>query len=272
MSEEQTTDQATEATEATGQTAEGTGQTTEATGQTTEGTGRTTEGTGQTTEQAKPQKPEGVPDAYWDAEKGEVKLDDLVKAAGRYDEHFGKRPEAYAVDKINERLPEGVQVKADDFGKLPVMQKLGEVLHRNGASQDEHDEVVASLLETMGGLTRFDPKAEAESLGDRGTERMKQAQAYATALGGHLESDEARNVLAELANVKGGVEVLEAVQKAVKGTPLAEGPKNDGERAEAEIAKLAEQQRTLERQGKETAAQQVFEKRMELRRKLDGKG
>jgi hypothetical protein len=218
---------------------------------------------------AAPQRPDFLPEAFWDADAGQPKLEDLAAAAKRYDDHFANRPESYKVDGVNDKLPENIRVDAEAFAKLPVMGKLGEVLHKLGGTQEDHDEVTGALLETMGALTKWDPTAEVEALGERGADRMKEARSFASTLGSHVEDENAKAALLALSDSSGGVQALEAIHQALKGTSLIE-PKLEGvAAARAEYDKVrAEWLRTSDWSQPQKKAE-LGQRMHELRRQIE---
>jgi hypothetical protein len=123
---------------------------------------------------AKPTKPAGVPDKFWDAEKGEVRLADLAKSYGELETKLGQQPPAakpadppkpapsvyaqkalladkgIAVDEIEKLTPEQVKAKYDELSKPAAdpakvaaeskgvdFKVLGDEYAKNGKLSDE---------------------------------------------------------------------------------------------------------------------------------------
>lgn len=160
-------------------------------------------------------RPEHVPEKFWDAEKGTVRVDDVLKSYSHLEKHrgelaekavsdkmaelFGKRPEApdkYEI-RVPPKAPEGVVIldKAPgaDFvpeeGKAyavlnpadPLFEKARDLAHKAGLGQDEFDALVGDYLATR--ATRIPTQAERDaqatkffdSLGENGRDRVRHA-------------------------------------------------------------------------------------------------
>lgn len=195
--------------------------------------------------EAPPARPDHIPEKFWDAEKGEVRLDALAKsyseaekrmsglrAAHRADfekELFGKRPEtadAYEV-KPPAKMPDGVVIldKIDpemqfEEGKVyfaadpadPLWGEIRGIAHRAGLSQDEFSEQVMPLIARAMGYRV--PTAEErtlanrqfeEGLGENGALRAEHLRGW---LRGQVGADKAQAIASSLTS-KAAVEAFE---------------------------------------------------------------
>ena len=99
------------------------------------------------TKPEKPQRPEHVPEQFWDADKGEVKVEAMAKSWTDVRAQLSKgvqkppdKPEGYTLPKIK-GLPEGV-IKQDD----KLLGKLRGAAHAAGVSQGQFEQLAAAYL------------------------------------------------------------------------------------------------------------------------------
>lgn len=146
---------------------------------------------------AKPQRPEGLADQFWDAEKGEVRIDALHKAftdtKAAHDKLLNEQGEKGGVPEKAEgyfdtdlvtdehfRLPEGELAKTKDIYPDgvplddPLLSGMAEVAHKAGLTK-------AQFLDMAGGFflaaeqampEALDVEAEVKLLGDNGKDRV----------------------------------------------------------------------------------------------------
>lgn len=108
----------------------------------------------------RPQRPDYVPEQFWDPEKGEAKIQDLAKSWGDLRAKIGrgeagapKDPGGYVVPK-----PEGItyEIPADD----PVLGAFRKAAHARGLSQADFDAVMGSVLPELQRLAGQQPTKE----------------------------------------------------------------------------------------------------------------
>ncbi len=102
----------------------------------------------------KAERPEYIKEKFWDAEKGEVRLEELAKANGELEKKLGqgvgKPPKTsgdYELnvedDRIKALFPDG------DPSKDKLMQKLNDKMHSKGVSQDVYGAAMNIALEAI---------------------------------------------------------------------------------------------------------------------------
>lgn len=114
----------------------------------------------------KPQRPEGVPEQFWDADKGEIRTDSVLKSwrdlrakVSQGVERPPEKPDAYALPKV-EGLPEGFLGGESDT----LWPTIREAAHKAGISQKQLDALaspfLAAVAEQMKGQAPADPVAQ----------------------------------------------------------------------------------------------------------------
>lgn len=117
----------------------------------------------------KPQRPEGVPEQFWDPDKGELRTDPLLKSwrdlrakVSQGVDRPPEKPDAYVAPKV-EGLPEGF-IGAEGDALWPTIQQAA---HKAGISQKQLDALagpfLASVAEQLKAAAPPDPAAEAEA-------------------------------------------------------------------------------------------------------------
>lgn len=184
--------------------------------------------------------PEGLPESFWDAEKGALKADDLIKSYGElnsfkteHDKRLANRLES--ADKYELSLPEKFEMPEGmnfEFAADSDMAKLGrELAYQMGYSQDEFLEklVVPYVQEQMGRAQKDATEAEEfyktekAKLGEKADDRVKAADAY---LKKNLSDDEYQ-AIHHLATTAAGVSAVEKLMRAANGATV----KTDGSSA-----------------------------------------
>lgn len=134
------------------------------------------------------ERPEGLPDDFWDVEKAQVKfgdltqrLNDLTAREAEFDSHRAKAPEkpdGYKVELPKEfEVPEGMDFKPD--AENPLTKPVMDWAHKHGLSQAAFSELVAiqarTQIEGMQADKEFYDKEDAEKLGEQAAQRRKAA-------------------------------------------------------------------------------------------------
>lgn len=138
---------------------------------------QTTETTTEVTE-----RPENVPEKFWDAETNTVKHDDVLKSYTELEGRFGSftgAPDEYAVGISEELKEQGVELDADD----PMVEEAVKFAKEADMSQDGFNNMI-NLYATME-LAKQTAQAEADqadiaSLGDNADRRLNNLSQWAS--------------------------------------------------------------------------------------------
>lgn len=200
-----------------------------------------------------PQRPDYIPEKFWDAEKGEARIEGLAKSYGELEkrnsglrqahraefeaEVFGKRPEkaegyevkapAEAIDGlvILDKFEPGMQFEegktyfAPDMSD-PLWGEVREIAHRAGLSQDEFSAKVLPLIARVAGV-RVPTAEEREAanrefvrgLGENGDIRADHLRGWVR---GQIGPDRAEALLGTVSS-RAAVEALEELMVASGG-------------------------------------------------------
>lgn len=129
------------------------------------------------------ERPEHVPEKFWDAEKGEARVEDVFKSYSELEKRFGSftgAPEDDYVVGISDELKEkGVEINAED----PVLQEAMKIGKEMGLSQEGFNKFIE--IQAMGELARHTAEQEAittdiASLGDDADRRLNNLGQWAS--------------------------------------------------------------------------------------------
>jgi hypothetical protein len=129
----------------------------------------------------KPTRPDYLPEQFWDAEKGEPRLEAIAKSWKDSRDAINRgakppeKPEGYRLT-----LPEGAPaelVRADD----PLLARVREQAHKAGISQAQFDAMAAPVVKAMAELHGRQPTREALERAEDERLRGEMAQLGATA-------------------------------------------------------------------------------------------
>lgn len=170
------------------------------------------------------ERPEFVKEKFWDAEKGEPRLEQLSKAYDDLEKKLGqgagkppKSPEDYKINLENEAIkalfPDG------DPAKDPVMQNLSKKLHEKGVSQEVYESVMNVALEAVAEnfeenkVPDIDPKAEREKLGKNADMIIKNQTQFLEQMfkQGHVNEAQMGEILI-LTETAEGLQALQAIR------------------------------------------------------------
>jgi hypothetical protein len=139
-------------------------------------------------------RPEWLGEKYWDATKGEAKLEDLAKAEAAWRAQISRadhKPPATAADyKLDFASHTDPDIKAaaaalivpgEDGSPDPIMKAVQEAAHKTGVSQAGLQAITEAFLKGQAALLPepFDEKAEMAKLGQNGPALVKTLQDYA---------------------------------------------------------------------------------------------
>ena len=165
------------------------------------------------------ERPENVPEKFWDAEKGETRVDDVLKSYGELEGRFGSftgaPEEDYAVGLSDEMKEQGVELNADD----PVLQEAMKLGKEMGLSQDGFNKFIE--IQAMGELARQTAANEAmqadiASLGDNADRRINNLSQWASK---NLPSDLMEG-FKDMATSADSVKAMEQIVSMTRSAPV----------------------------------------------------
>lgn len=177
---------------------------------------------------AAPQPPEGLDARFWDGEKAEVKVTDLIADYGNLSKfkteteaRFKDRPEA--PDKYELRIPESVKlpegVEFEFAADSDLVKMARQIAFDSGRGQEGFDELVAAFVsheiakdaayETQAEETF---QAEIAKLGENGKDRLAAAESF---LKSTLADDEYK-AIQSIATTAAGVQAIEKLMNLSK--------------------------------------------------------
>jgi len=176
-------------------------------------------------------RPEYVQEKFWNAEKGEVNIENLASSYNSLESKLGSRTEDLTkqirTDIENEKLqsvPEEYKlnvpeldgnVSLDISNDMPIVQWWNQTAKNAGLSQEQYDEGVKVFVDNaIANLPNTD--LEIQKLGDAGRERVEAAELWSKK---HL-SPEAYNAISGFAATAEGVKALEEVMKLTKDSNM----------------------------------------------------
>lgn len=176
-------------------------------------------------------RPEYVQEKFWNAEKGEVNIENLASSYNSLESKLGSRTEDLTkqirADIENEKLqnvPEEYKlnvpeldgnVSLDINNDMPIVQWWNQTAKSAGLSQEQYDEGVKAFIDNaIANLPNSD--LEIQKLGDAGKERVEAAELWSKK---HL-SPESYNAISGFAATAEGVKALEEVMKLTKDSNM----------------------------------------------------
>lgn len=184
------------------------------------------------------ERPDTVPETFWDAEAKAVRVDALGKSYAELQGRFGQKndvlkaelladlrkdapetPEAYKIELDRSLIPAGYE--AGDFDPAsPLMAEARQVLHKLGATQDDMTKLVAAYMgETFARLP--DLTAERAKLGEGADGRLRDVQAK---LGVLVTEEDERGALLQMTATASGVKALERILARVSDASIPSMP------------------------------------------------
>lgn len=189
------------------------------------------------------ERPDFVPETFWNAEAGGVRVDELGKAYSQLQARFSQKndalkaealaearkdapekPDDYVIAVDKSLVPPGYEV--GDFDPAsPLMAEARGVLHRLGATQADMDTLVKAYIgETFAKLPNLE--AERAALGENAEERLTDVQRKLAAM---VTAEDERGALLQMTATASGVKALETLlsrlgQSGVTGLPGGGAP------------------------------------------------
>jgi hypothetical protein len=118
----------------------------------------------QAAELANRERPNWLPEKFWDPEKKEARIDQLAKSYAELEKNFKLGKHKAPADGKYDMTPFADKIPADD----PLIGKYTDWAKRHGLSQTAYEELVNEVVELAGGVqaeAKINAKAEREALG-----------------------------------------------------------------------------------------------------------
>jgi hypothetical protein len=197
------------------------------------------------------ERPEWIPEKYWDPATKKPRIEDLGKAYVSLEAKLGKGKEAWESERVAKR-PEAADkydLAIDGFSPEflaahPLTPVVREIAFESGLDQEGFKGLAAKVV---GALAAAAPKPEEElaKLGENASVRVAAAEHFVT----QTFTDPAeREALALVATTAAGVKVIEKLAALAQGKPLAAvdpvpNPGGAARKTRQEITKMMEDPR-----------------------------
>lgn len=168
-------------------------------------------------------KPEAVPDKFWNAETGEVRVDDVLKSYAEMERYVGGKEEEYKEKFMTEleedfnankpeeyalpALPEGIS--EDMVLDNPLTEWWTNLATENGYSQEEYEDGINQYIDLMQG-SQIDVEAEMNKLGENANDRVDAVNSWASS---YFTPNEFETIQSTLGTSADGIEVLEKLMQ-----------------------------------------------------------
>lgn len=157
-------------------------------------------------------RPEYVPDKFWDAEKGEMRVEDVFKSYSELEKKLteaGKQnqaPEEYEV-KVPEKYADTLEIPEDDA----MMNAYKSFAKDRGFTQKQFDDNLEFFVDFMNSKAVEEQEAELEELGgkEKATEQIKKVRLF---LKSRL-SPESYNTLVATSTTAAQIKALDELRK-----------------------------------------------------------
>lgn len=177
------------------------------------------------------ERPEHIPEKFWDADTGEVKLDDLAKSYINLEKFStGKKEEMreQLLAELQSEATEGLPEDPTGYKLPPLVEGISEEMveanpltgwwrehcHDLGMPEEVFQQGVEKYVDMMIG-TQPDLEAEAQKLGENANERLDAVTAFAQSV---FPPEEFELISSTLGQSALGVQALERMQDAMRST------------------------------------------------------
>jgi len=173
-------------------------------------------------------RPEFIPEKFWDPEKKSARLEDLGKAYLTLETARGKGKQAWEDERLAKRPAAAdayvptVDGYDPEFLKVhPLTPVIREIAYESGLDQEGFNGLAAKVV---GALAAAAPQPEAElaKLGENATARVQAAENFVVST---FTDPAERDALALVATTAAGVKVIEKLQALASGRPIGEDVK-----------------------------------------------
>jgi hypothetical protein len=167
-----------------------------------------------------PERPEFIPDKFWDAEKGEVRLEGLAKSYGELEKNRvnpDKLKEEWEAARLEGRpdtagdyaLPDDERYDADALASSPIVATFRDIAHQAGMNQEQFEAGLSQYAEVYAAQMEEAATKEIAALGENAQTRLDAAKQWSEKNfeGAELEA------IQQIATTAAGVKVLERFMK-----------------------------------------------------------
>jgi hypothetical protein len=193
------------------------------------------------------ERPENVPEKFWDAEAGQLRSDALLKSYTELEkswvnpdklktqweeERLATRPETPA----DYALPDDERFDPEALSSSPIVDLWRNAAHEAGVGQEKFNDVLVQYAEKIGEQTAAQLESEFEALGENAQSRIDAAGQWAS----KYFKDGELGAVQQIASTAAGVSVLEKFMKATResGALAEEGSPTDSADTIESIEKL----------------------------------
>jgi hypothetical protein len=174
------------------------------------------------------EKPSHVPDKFWNAESGEVMVDDVLKSYTEMEKYVGSQKEQMKDEFLKEleeqaigetpetytmpKLPEGITEEM--VNDNPMSEWWAEHCKANHYNQEEYEEGVNKYMDLMMS-TQPNLDEELSKLGENGKDRIEAVNNWAS---NYFTPQDFETIQYTLGSTADGVEVLEKIMNNINQT------------------------------------------------------
>jgi hypothetical protein len=202
---------------------------------------------------ARPQRPDTIPEQFWDAEKGAPHIDDLAKSwrdlraqISRGEHKPPEKPEAYSVPKLD-GVPEGL-IGGEGDTLWPEIRKAA---HGAGITQKQLDALAAPFLQALAEDPANAPitpearkaamEAELARLGPNGRQVVRDTKAWIAGLHARGELTDAERDVAYAIGTAEGVRLLAKLRAKSGEAPIPTEAFGGDDMAQADAERLMQE-------------------------------
>lgn len=133
-------------------------------------------------EESTGERPENIPEKFWDADKKELRTDDVLKSYSELEKRFGAftgAPDEYAVGVSEELKEQGVELDSDD----PMMEEAQKFAKEAGMSQEGFNGMINLYAVNQLAMAKAEQEAmtaDIASLGDNADRRLNNMNQWAS--------------------------------------------------------------------------------------------
>lgn len=194
-------------------------------------------------------RPEWLPEKFWDGEAKAPRVDALAKSYAELEKNRvdpNKLKETWEAERIAGRpetpdaykLPEDERFDPEQLAASPVVQLWRTAAHEAGMPQEKFEKVLVDYAETTMAQIEQQTQAELAKLGENAKPRAEAVGLWAKKMFGEGEKLDA---IAQVTTTAAGVEAIEHMMKLLSDAGVDPGafePDNSGTETLADIRKL----------------------------------